>query len=112
MASGTRGSPPSRDNFTERLHDNRVTERKLTLLKYAHAENLKGMARNLGHSARVTAAGFSDFRNKQGDWIYRGMYGAKIITFAKSEPRSSNDSRSLSDGLLTILNPTGQKLHL
>ena len=103
MASGTRDSPPPRDNFTERLHDNCVTERKLTLLNYAHFENLKGMARSLGHSARVTAAGFSDFRNKHDDWIYRGMYVAKIIfkkrkkpcvpeTFAKSEPRSSNDS--------------------
>ena len=53
--------------------------------------------------ARVTAAGFSYFRNEYGDKIYRGMYGAKIIfnnrkklcvpeTFAKSEPSSRKDS--------------------
>ena len=41
MASGTQDSPPPRDNFSERLHDNCVTETKLTLLNYAHIENLK-----------------------------------------------------------------------
>ena len=39
-----------------------VTERKLTLLNFAHVENLKGMTRNLGHSARETnkAIGFTE----------------------------------------------------
>ena len=41
MVSGTRESPPPRDNFTERLHNNCVTETKLTLLNYAHIESLK-----------------------------------------------------------------------
>ena len=41
MASGTRESPPPRDNFTKRLHDNCVTETKLTLLNYGHIKNLK-----------------------------------------------------------------------
>ena len=61
------------------------------------------MARTLRHSARVTAADFSHFRNKYGDQIYREMYGVKIIfknrkkpcvpeTFAKSEPSSGKDS--------------------
>ena len=40
MASGIQNSPPPRD-FSERLHDNCVTETKLTLLNYAHMENLK-----------------------------------------------------------------------
>ena len=41
MASGIKDSPPPRDKFSERLHDNCVTETKLTLLSYAHIENLK-----------------------------------------------------------------------
>ena len=41
MASDTRESPPPRDNLIERLHDNCVTDTKLTLLNYAHIENLK-----------------------------------------------------------------------
>ena len=41
MASGSQDSPPPRDNFIERLHDNCVTETKLTLLNYGHIENLK-----------------------------------------------------------------------
>ena len=36
MVSVTRDSPPSRDNFTERLCENCVTETKLTLLNYAY----------------------------------------------------------------------------
>ena len=36
MASGTRESPPPRDNFTKRLHGHCVIETKLALLNYAH----------------------------------------------------------------------------
>ena len=39
MASGTRERPPPRDNLTERLHDNCVTDTKLTLLNYGDVEN-------------------------------------------------------------------------
>ena len=35
MVSGTGDNPPFRDNFTERLYENCVTETKLTLLNYA-----------------------------------------------------------------------------
>ena len=36
MVSVTRDTSPSRDNFTERLYENCVTETKLILLNYAY----------------------------------------------------------------------------
>ena len=70
------------------------------------------MARNLGHSARVTAAGFLYFQKNIAIRFREKCMGQKLYSRIEKKPCVPETFSSRNPVVERILNPTGQKLHL